>query len=102
MAKLAIQRGDVDGALVHFARFEKVWDMVSGNFVSIDLFPKTDDEDQPELYLRTQANNVYVGEWDPHSGYFFASEIVSGTHPLNHELPGRMYIPPVEFAYKVY
>jgi hypothetical protein len=69
-------------------------------FLPIDKFPTTDDENQPELYLKTKDGNVYVGEWDPASGYFFATDIVRGNHPTGIELPGRMYNQPVAFAVK--
>ena len=69
-------------------------------FLPIDKFPKTDDENQSELYLKTKDGNVYVGEWDSASGYFFATDIVHGNHPAGNELPGRMYNRPVAFAVK--
>jgi hypothetical protein len=69
-------------------------------FRPIDKFPTTDDENQPELYLKTKDGNVYVGEWDPASGYFFATDIIRGNHPAGVELPGRMYNQPVAFAVK--
>ncbi len=68
------------------------------SFRPISEFQKTDDEAQPELYLRTSDGNIYIGDWDPCSGYFFAWMIAVGEHPQFNELPGRMYRPPVEFA----
>ncbi len=69
-------------------------------FVPISFFPRTDDEEQPELYLKTADGNIYVGSWDSASGYFVAWEIVSGKHPEFNELPGRMYRQPIEFFLK--
>ena len=69
-------------------------------FLPIGQFNKTDDENQPELYLKTKEGTIYTGEWDPSSGYFFMIRLVSGDHPAHNELPGRMYNQPVEFAYK--
>ena len=92
-------------ALAYYRKFGNIDAIKKGvaegiQFLPIDKFPKTDDENQSELYLKTKDGNVYVGEWDSASGYFFATDIVHGNHPAGNELPGRMYNRPVAFAVK--
>jgi hypothetical protein len=101
IAMLALKQGDMNKALEHFAKFEAVWDLMLADFQPIDQYNRTDDDFQPELYLRTEQGSIYIGQWCPDSGYFFANELISGVHPAGHELPGRMYIQPVAFAYKI-
>jgi hypothetical protein len=101
LAMLALKQGNLSKALEHFSKFEKVWNLMLAGFQPIDQYNRTDDEFQPDLYLKTKQGTIYVGSWCPHSGYFFADELVSGVHPAGHELPGKMYNQPVEFSYKI-
>jgi|LakMenEpi03Aug12_release.lakeMendotaPanAssembly.Ray.scaffolds.fasta_scaffold710991_1 hypothetical protein len=101
IAMLALKQGNMNKALEYFAKFEAVWDLALASFQPVDQYNRTDDDFQPTLYLKTKEGTIYVGVWCPHSGYFFADELVSGNHPAGNELPGRMYNQPVAFAYKI-
>jgi len=101
LAILALKQGNLSKALEYFVKFEEVWDLMLAGFQPIENHPRTDDEVQPTVYLKTKEGSIYIGEWCPHSGYFFANELVCGIHPVGHELPGKMYNQPVEFAYKL-
>ena len=46
------------------------------NWMPIERFEKTDDDPQEQYLLKTESGVVYLGEWDPTSGYFFADAVV--------------------------
>lgn len=75
-------------------------------FSPIDTFIKTDDEDQPDLILKTEMGLLFYGSWDSSSGYFFVTDIVSAPRTNEQwefynrmELPGRLYTTVVGYRY---